>query len=64
MGRATSPSGRMDGINARVQRFDMTGKYLGEWDNLGRVTGVTFRGGNLWIGTQFNNERMRPTGGT
>jgi len=51
-----------DRINARVQRFDLNGKYLGEWDNLGRVTAVTFRDGNLWIGTQFNNESNESDG--
>ena len=45
-----------DRQNARLQRFDLDGKYLGEWDDLGRVTAVTFRDGALWIGTQFNNE--------
>ena len=45
-----------DRRNARLQRFDLDGKYLGEWDDLGRVTTVTFRDSTLWIGTQFNNE--------
>jgi sugar lactone lactonase YvrE len=45
-----------DRQNARLQRFDLEGKYLGEWDDLGRVTAVTFRDSTLWIGTQFNNE--------
>jgi len=45
-----------DRLNARLQRFNLDGKYLGEWDNLGRVTTVAFRDGNLWIGTQFNNQ--------
>jgi hypothetical protein len=48
-----------DRQNGRLQRFDLNGKYLGEWDNLGMVTTVTFRDGTLWIGTQFRNE---PTG--
>src|SRR3954452_24600643 len=41
-----------DRQNARLQRFDLDGKLLGEWDDLGRVTTVTFRNGTLWIGTQ------------
>jgi len=45
-----------DRLNARLQRFDLDGKYLGEWDDLGRVTAVTFRDSTLWIGTQFNNQ--------
>jgi len=48
-----------DRQNGRLQRFDLSGKYLGEWDDLGMVTTVTFRDGTLWIGTQFRNE---PTG--
>src|SRR5262249_53488120 len=45
-----------DRNNARLQRFDLDGKYLGEWDDLGKVTAVAFRDGALWIGTQFRNE--------
>ena len=51
-----------DRLNARLQRFDLSGKYLGEWGDLGRVTAVTFRDGNLWIGTQFNNESNESDG--
>lgn len=45
-----------DRLNARLQRFDLDGKYLGEWDHLGRVTTVAFRDSTLWIGSQFNNQ--------
>src|SRR5437867_845142 len=45
-----------DRNNARLQRFDLNAKYLGEWDDLGKVTTVAFRDGALWIGTQFRNE--------
>jgi len=45
-----------DRRNGRLQRFDMNGKYLGEWSNLGMVTTVAFRNGNLWIGTQEMSE--------
>lgn len=51
-----------DRQNARLQRFDLNGKYLGEWDDLGRVTTVTFRDGTLWIGTQLNNESNESDG--
>ena len=44
-----------DRNNARLQRFDLNGKYLGEWNHLGKVTAVAFRGGALWIGTQYRN---------
>jgi DNA-binding beta-propeller fold protein YncE len=48
-----------DRLNGRLQRFDLKGKYLGEWDDLGMVTTVVIRNGALWIGTQLRNE---PTG--
>jgi DNA-binding beta-propeller fold protein YncE len=44
-----------DRNNARLQRFDLNGQYLGEWDHLGKVTAVAFRDGALWIGTQYRN---------
>jgi DNA-binding beta-propeller fold protein YncE len=44
-----------DRNNARLQRFDLDGKYLGEWNHLGKVTAVAFRNGTLWIGTQYRN---------
>lgn len=48
-----------DRLNGRLQRFDLAGKYLGAWDNLGMVTTGAFRNGALWIGTQPRN---LPTG--
>lgn len=48
-----------DRQNGRLQRFDLNGKYLGEWANLGMVTTVAVRDGALWIGTQLRN---LPTG--
>ncbi len=42
-----------DRNNARIQRFDLDGKFLGEWNHLGKVTTVVFRGGALWAGTQI-----------
>lgn len=42
-----------DRNNARLQRFDLDGKYLGEWNDLGKVTTVAFRDGALWLGTQL-----------
>jgi streptogramin lyase len=44
-----------DRNNARIQRFDLDGKYLGEWNHLGKVTAIAFRDGALWIGTQYRN---------
>ena len=45
-----------DRQNGRLQRFDLNGKYLGMWDNLGMVATVVFRDGALWIGTQQRNQ--------
>ena len=45
-----------DRENGRVQRFDLNGRFLGEWPDLGKVFGVTLDGRALWIGTQQRNE--------
>jgi len=39
--------------NSRVQRFDLDGKYLGEWTNLGRPFALKAAGGVLWVSTMF-----------
>ena len=39
--------------NSRVQRFDLDGKYLGEWTNLGRPFALKVAGGALWVSTMF-----------
>jgi DNA-binding beta-propeller fold protein YncE len=51
-----------DRNNARLQRFDLDGKYLGEWNHLGKVTAVAFRDGALWIGSQLRNEPNEANG--
>ena len=45
-----------DRNNARLQRFTLEGKYLGEWTHLGKVTTIAFRDGALWAGTQLRSE--------
>lgn len=45
-----------DRENGRIQRFDLDGKYLGEWKNLGKVFAVKIDKGKLWIGTQQRND--------
>jgi DNA-binding beta-propeller fold protein YncE len=40
-----------DRENGRVQRFDQTGKYLGEW-SYGRTFGLETDGGFMWLATQ------------
>ena len=51
-----------DRLNGRLQRFDLSGHYLGEWANLGMVTSVAFRDGALWIGTQQRNQPTSSAG--
>ena len=51
-----------DRQNGRLQRFDLQGRFLGEWDHLGMVTSVAFAGGRLWIGTQQRNEPTTAAG--
>jgi len=48
-----------DRENGRIQRFDLTGRYLGEWSNLGKTFSLRLNGGALWIGTQ---PRDQPNG--
>jgi streptogramin lyase len=49
-----------DRENGRIQRFDLYGKYLGEWNHLGKTFSITVTPeGDLWIGTQ---PRFEPNG--
>ncbi|MEX2264806.1 MAG: peptidyl-alpha-hydroxyglycine alpha-amidating lyase family protein [Bryobacteraceae bacterium] len=42
-----------DRNNFRVQRFTMDGKYIGEWNHVGKATSITVTSkGELWVGTQ------------
>jgi DNA-binding beta-propeller fold protein YncE len=38
-----------DRTNARIQQFDLDGRYLGEWTNLGRPFALKMSGGSLWV---------------
>jgi NHL repeat-containing protein len=38
--------------NTRVQRFDLDGRYSGEWTHLGRPFALKFIGGSLWVAMQ------------
>jgi hypothetical protein len=38
-----------DRTNARVQRFDLDGHYVGEWTHLGRPFALKMSGGALWL---------------
>ncbi|MEO7651935.1 MAG: peptidyl-alpha-hydroxyglycine alpha-amidating lyase family protein [Bryobacteraceae bacterium] len=45
-----------DRENGRIQRFDLNGRYLGGWSNLGKTFSLKISGGALYIGTQPRNE--------
>ena len=38
-----------DRENGRIQRFDLEGKYLGEWAHLGKTFGLTLDGDAIWL---------------
>jgi hypothetical protein len=40
-----------DRDNGRVQRFDLGGRFLGEWTDLGRVGAIAYDRGALWAAT-------------
>lgn len=40
-----------DRDNGRVQRFDLTGRFLGEWTDLGRVGAIAYDKRALWAAT-------------
>jgi DNA-binding beta-propeller fold protein YncE len=45
-----------DRQNGRIQRFNLDGKYLGEWTHLGKTFSISVApDGNLWIGTHPRN---------
>ena len=50
-----------DRTNARVQRFDLDGRYLGEWATLGRPYALRVSGGALWVaGMTVGTARSTP----
>jgi len=40
-----------DRENGRIQRFDRSGKFLGEWTQYGKTFGLTLAGDALWLST-------------
>jgi DNA-binding beta-propeller fold protein YncE len=45
-----------DRQNGRIQRFDLEGRYLGDWTHLGKTFSISIGpDGNLWIGTHPRN---------
>ena len=49
-----------DRTNARIQRFDLDGHYLGEWTNLGRPFALKMNAGSLWITGMTLDQRPTP----
>ena len=49
-----------DRTNARVQRFDLEGKYLGEWTHVGRPFALQISGGALWVAGTTTTQPARP----
>lgn len=46
-----------DRENGRVQRFDLMGRYLGEWDGLGKPMSLRLQAdGSLLVGTGYHNQ--------
>jgi hypothetical protein len=45
-----------DRENARIQRFDLQGKFLGEWPKYGKTFSLALGPGVVWLGTQWPNE--------
>jgi DNA-binding beta-propeller fold protein YncE len=45
-----------DRENGRIQRFDLQGKYLGEWSQYGKTFGLKVQEGAVWLSTQPRNE--------
>ena len=44
-----------DRENGRIQRFDLEGRYLGSWSNLGKTFAITLGPGCLYMATQPRN---------
>jgi DNA-binding beta-propeller fold protein YncE len=40
-----------DRENGRIQRFDRTGRFLGEWSQYGKTFGLTLAGDAIWLST-------------
>jgi sugar lactone lactonase YvrE len=49
-----------DRTNARIQRFDLDGHYLGEWTNLGRPFALKMNAGSLWVAGMTLDQRPTP----
>lgn len=41
-----------DRENGRIERFNLQGKYLGEWDQYGKTFSMKVQGNVIWLATQ------------
>jgi DNA-binding beta-propeller fold protein YncE len=48
--------------NSRIQRFDLEGRYLGEWSNLGMPGAIRFAKGSIWAVTRTLEPAGRKSG--
>src|SRR5579884_4202089 len=48
-----------DRENGRIQRFDLTGKYLGEWNQYGKTFGLKLDKDAIWL-TSIAGQRRIP----
>jgi len=49
-----------DRTNARIQRFDLDGHYLGEWKDLGRPFALKMNAGSLWVAGMTLDQKPAP----
>ena len=45
-----------DRENGRIQRFDLTGKFLGMWTGFGKTFSLALDGDAIWLATQARND--------
>lgn len=46
-----------DRENGRIQKFDQSGRFLGEWPKYGKTFGLAVTPGVVWLASQHRNER-------
>jgi len=49
-----------DRENGRIQRFDMQGKFLGEWPKYGHTYGMKLKPDSIWLSTQLRTPNGNP----
>jgi DNA-binding beta-propeller fold protein YncE len=62
-GIALDSAGRVfvaDRVNARIQIFDQDGKFLAEWKQFGRPSGIYIRNDIIYVGDSQSDEKTNP----